>query len=175
MSALELLAAEVCRCFSSVLCDAEISQEHELRSRPAGLPSLAADHRTFLAHVARLRKGASLETLEYTTDYRIAQRLPPFFALLTGPTLQEPYKCDILLARVAKVPRMEELCVTLGRVTQSRRLADIHVSDSLSLSHHHAQIEFRQNHNHYVLVNTSPNGTKMKTVDSEEWTEVCDW
>lgn len=67
---------------------------------------------------------------------------------------------------------MEELSVSLGRITPARRLADVHVSDSTAVSHLHAQIEFRVHHNHYVLVNHAHNGTKLKTIESEDWTEV---
>ena len=67
---------------------------------------------------------------------------------------------------------MEELSVSLGRITYNRRLADIHVSDSLAVAHLHAQIEFRVPHAHYVLVNHSTNGTRLKTVEADEWTEV---
>lgn len=68
--------------------------------------------------------------------------------------------------------RMEELSVSLGRITPARRLADVHVSDSTAVSHLHAQIEFRVHHNHYVLVNHAHNGTKLKTIESDDWTEV---
>lgn len=138
---------------------------------------MAADHQTFLAHVLRSRTGTPRRSHVRACALTLSSAESP--SLLRSPhwphiTAAIQVRLDLLASLFALLMshRMEELAVTLGRVTSSRRLADIHVSDSPSLSHLHAQIEFRVSHNQYVLTNFSSNGTKVKTPESEEWTDV---
>ena len=49
------------------------------------------------------------DMLRHVISTREAQGLPPFFAIITGPTIQKYF--------------MEELCVTLGRVTTNHKVA----------------------------------------------------
>eukprot|EP00005_Dracoamoeba_jomungandri_P012739 CAMPEP_0174267768 /NCGR_PEP_ID=MMETSP0439-20130205/34880_1 /TAXON_ID=0 /ORGANISM="Stereomyxa ramosa, Strain Chinc5" /LENGTH=272 /DNA_ID=CAMNT_0015355473 /DNA_START=102 /DNA_END=920 /DNA_ORIENTATION=- len=80
---------------------------------------------------------------------RKSQRLPPFFAIIRGPTIQ-PY-------------RMEERSVSLGRVTPHHRDVDINLSSKNSnISRLHCRIVYDHGLGCYCIVNLAKNGIKVK-------------
>lgn len=86
--------------------------------------------------------------LQHIVKIRTRQKLPPFFAMLTGPDIP-PY-------------RMEELSLILGRNSQSHKIADFHLSNSKAISHAHARIYFDFEKKYFVLENLSKNGLYFK-------------
>lgn len=57
--------------------------------------------------------------------------------------------------------RMEELRMTLGRVTPSKRLASVHVGSLPKISHEHCAIEWDRAAGAFVLELLSPNGLQI--------------
>eukprot|EP01114_Cavostelium_apophysatum_P003934 TRINITY_DN1406_c0_g1_i8.p1 TRINITY_DN1406_c0_g1~~TRINITY_DN1406_c0_g1_i8.p1 ORF type:complete len:476 (-),score=133.44 TRINITY_DN1406_c0_g1_i8:253-1680(-) len=86
--------------------------------------------------------------LRYIMNSRTAQGLPPFFAIITGPTIC-PY-------------RMEEMRLVLGRTTWETREADIHIGNNPQIEFAHAAIEFDKAAGCYKAVNLSPKGISVK-------------
>jgi Forkhead domain/FHA domain len=95
---------------------------------------------------ALVRRQSLLYALQ---QRRAAQRLPPFFCVLSGPTLK-------------KSVRVEELKVTLGRHSGHCALADMHVASARSVSHVHASIEYVKRDKCYYLINNSKNGVAVR-------------
>jgi len=96
------------------------------------------------------------EILKHIIQLRKNQNLPPFFVMITGPTIH-PY-------------RMEELSITLGRNTSSFVGSDVHLSDNKRISRVHVKIEFDYESGSFHLINLSRNGLKIRK--GEKWIEV---
>ncbi|MDP2437100.1 MAG: hypothetical protein Q8P67_15235, partial [archaeon] len=89
------------------------------------------------------------------------QGLPPFFGMLTGPTLGTPY-------------RVEQLHVVLGRVSSTNRSADVAVSESPKVSHRHVSLEFSKRDMIWYLINLSKNGSLVRSGTAREWIALED-
>jgi len=101
------------------------------------------------------------QILDHIVRIREQQDLPPFFAVISGPTIR-PY-------------RMEELSVLMGRVSPHHRDVQIHLgSDNTRISRVHACIVYDHTLGCYCVVNLSKNGIKIKQPpsDKEETTSV---
>jgi len=89
------------------------------------------------------------QILSHIVRIREQQDLPPFFVVISGPTIR-PY-------------RMEELSVLLGRVSPHHRDVQIHLgSDNTRISRIHACIVYDHTLGCYCVVNLSKNGIKIK-------------
>eukprot|EP01103_Thecamoeba_quadrilineata_P019164 TRINITY_DN7648_c0_g1_i1.p1 TRINITY_DN7648_c0_g1~~TRINITY_DN7648_c0_g1_i1.p1 ORF type:complete len:383 (-),score=82.70 TRINITY_DN7648_c0_g1_i1:801-1949(-) len=99
------------------------------------------------SHIRRQQEQQQL--LHHILQMREAQNLPPVFAILTGPTLLQPY-------------RMEELQLVLGRITHKHREADLHIGNNRSISRVHARIDYSPSKGCYCIVNFSLNGLSVK-------------
>mmetsp|Transcript_1631 Transcript_1631/g.5040 ORF Transcript_1631/g.5040 Transcript_1631/m.5040 type:complete len:587 (+) Transcript_1631:2024-3784(+) len=89
------------------------------------------------------------QLLNHIYGVRQDQNLPPVFALLTGPTLERPY-------------RMEEKVIYLGRRTSRTNLAQVHVGNVSTISRAHAAIELSTEDDCYNVVNLSHKGISVK-------------
>ena len=87
---------------------------------------------------------------------RLEQGLPPFFGILTGPSLGVPF-------------RLEQLQVALGRVSSTSHAADVHVSASPLVSHRHLSLEFSKRDMLWYAINLSKNGSLVKSGTSRDW------
>ncbi|ELR22842.1 FHA domain containing protein [Acanthamoeba castellanii str. Neff] len=91
--------------------------------------------------------------LQHIAWTRAEQDLPPVFAILRGPTLR-PY-------------RMEELSLTLGRVTPHHRDADLALdAHNAKISRVHARIVYDRGLSCYCIINLSKNGVRVRQGDA---------
>lgn len=85
------------------------------------------------------------------------QNLPPFFAILAGPTFS-PY-------------RMEELELILGRHSFREREADVHLGNDPQIASAHVTISYERDTGKFHAVNLA-DGFRLK--EAEEWKEYSE-
>ncbi|KAL6076301.1 hypothetical protein QOT17_002847 [Balamuthia mandrillaris] len=122
-----------------------------------------------LEHLRKQRSGQHQQTLKSHKEERqqqILQRivatrknqgLPPFFAVISGPTVR-PY-------------RMEELSLIVGRNTPSNRAAQVNLgTNNGRVSREHVRLFYHKGQGCYCAMNLSKNGFLLK--HGQRWSKV---
>ena len=100
------------------------------------------------------KQAKQQQILSHVLNIRNQQNLPPFFAVISGPTIR-PY-------------RMEELSLFLGRVSPNHHEAHLSLSsDNTKISRLHACLYYDPHLASYCIVNLSKNGLKIKQSKSD--------